>query len=312
MNRPILLIGGPTGVGKNQLAKELALLFPGEIVNADSRQIYRELSIGTNQPSDQDKKSVPHHLYDFLEPSTHFSAAEYERLAIPVIDRILTRRRLPIIVGGTGFYMKALLKGVWATPPKDAEMNRRLNKISTRHGNAFAHRMLSRLDPVSAGQIAINDKYRVIRALEIFFQTGKRRSEVEVVREEQFDAGKFFLDQDRDVLNENIRKRTQQMFEKGWVEEVRGLLLKYPNFEQMPAGASLGYPEIIRYIRGDLGRADCEEIIVLKTKQYAKRQLTWFRNQDQFIRLNSQEGLYKMIESVLQLTGDIVKFFSES
>jgi tRNA dimethylallyltransferase len=102
------------------------------------------------------------------------------------------------------------------------------------------------------------------------------------------------------------------MFEKGWPEEVRGLLKKYPNFEQLPAGASLGYPEMVRYIHGELGLTECEELIVLKTKQYAKRQLTWFRNQDRFIRLNSQEGLYKMIESVLQLRGDIIRFFSQS
>ena len=312
MNRPILLIGGPTGVGKNQLAKELALRFSGEIINADSRQIYRELTIGTNQPSSQDKSSVPHHLYDFLEPSARFSAADYERFAGQVIDEILSRRKLPIVVGGTGFYMKALLKGVWATPPKDADLSQRLKAALKRRGNLFMHRMLKRLDPESASQIAVNDQYRVIRALEIYFHTGRTKSEWNVPRKEQFNAGKFFLDQERGILNETIQKRTQQMFEKGWVDEVKILLQKYPDFEQMPAAASLGYPEILRHIRGELGRKDCEELIFLKTKQYAKRQLTWFRNQDRFLRLNSQDGLYKMIESVLQLRGDIVKFFSQS
>jgi tRNA dimethylallyltransferase len=310
VNRPILIIGGPTGSGKNQLALEIARRFSGEIVNADSRQVYRELAIGTNQPSGEARIVVPHHLYGFLDTTSSFSAADYERFAVPIIAGILHRQRLPVIVGGTGFYIKALLKGVWNVPPKDPVLRKRLRSIIEKRGKSYLHRILRRLDPESAEQIPVNDSYRVCRALEIYLQTGKRKSTLHVNPTEQYSAAKFFLDQERGLLKETIRKRVNEMFEKGWVEEVRSLLQRYPDFKEMPAGSSLGYPEIILYLREQTSLEACKDAIFLKTMKYAKRQVTWFRNQDQFIRLNSQEGLYKNVESVLQLKGEIVEYFS--
>lgn len=306
------MIGGPTGSGKNRLAMELALRFSGEIVNADSRQIYRGLVIGTNYPSQEEMNSVPHHLYGFLHPALRFSAAEYERAAASVIEGILRSQKLPVVVGGTGFYMKALLKGTWEVPGRDPVLRGRLESLTTRRGKEFAHRLLARLDPDSANQIPINDTYRVIRALEILLRTGKKRSQLVVNRTERFKAARFYLDVGRDLLNEVILGRTEQMFQNGWVEEVQGLLQEYPGFEGMPAGASLGYQEIIQFIRGECSLSECKEWVVRKTMQYAKRQLTWFRNQDQFVRLNSQQGLHKIIDSVLQLQSDIVEFLSSS
>ncbi len=306
------MIGGPTGSGKNRLAMELALRLSGEIVNADSRQIYQGLVIGTNYPSKEEMNSVPHHLYGFLHPAMPFSAADYERAAASAIEVILRSQKLPIVVGGTGFYMKALLKGTWEVPARDLALRGRLESLAARRGKNFAHSLLARLDPESANQISINDAYRVTRALDIYFQTVKRRSEMALNRTERFKAARFYLDEDRDRLNEVIRGRTEQMFQNGWVEEVQRLQQEYSGFEGMPAGASLGYREIMQHIRGECSLLDCKERIIRKTMQYAKRQLTWFRNQDQFIRFNSQEGLHKIIDSVLQLQSDTAEFFLRS
>ena len=305
LNRPLLVIAGPTGSGKNRIALEIARDHPCEIVNADSRQIYRDLVIGTNQPTKEQMRMASHHLYGFLEPAESFSGADYERLATPVIDLILSRRRLPLVVGGTGFYMKALLHGVWPVGPKNEELRTRFRRIEHQRGRLFLHRMLQRLDPHSASKIASNDVYRVIRSLEILAQTGIRRSELPSENQEKFQAWKFYLDLDRQAIHKNIRERTQKMFQDGWVEEVKQLLQRYPEFEYLPAAAALGYREIVRYLKGEMDLESCKERIILRTNQYAKRQLTWFRNQDGFQPFPSLEQVGKIIQSVLQWEGDL-------
>jgi tRNA dimethylallyltransferase len=294
------LIGGPTASGKSRIAIELCDQIPCEIINADSRQIYRNLSIGTSQPDEEQRRRVPHHLYGFLNPDQFFTAADYERLVAGIISEISTRKRLPVLVGGTGFYMKAVLRGVWPVPAKSPELRYRLRQIESKHQKNFLYNMLVRLDPASAAEVAPPDTYRIIRALEIYFQSGIRRSELPKTQEERYDALKYFLDPQRQQLQEDIEARTDWMFQNGWVQEVERLLTEYPDFERMPAAKSLGYPEIIRYIHGEITIEDCRNTIVLKTRQYAKRQLTWFRNQDQFDALPSGEPLHKIIDCVLQ------------
>lgn len=294
------MIGGPTGSGKSQLALEIALRFRGEIINADSRQIYRDLIIGTNQPSVEEMRLVPHHLFGFLNPAVRFSAPDYERLAAPLVTRIASEGKIPVLVGGTGFYMKALLRGTWSIPSVDEKLRARLKKIERRRGKQFLHRFLKRIDPLSASRIEMNDTYRVIRALEIFFQTGKTRSALQPIMAERFQALKYCLEPERSELQKRIKERTEVMFQNGWIEEVKGLLQRYPDFDKMPAANSLGYFEIIRFLNGETDLEACRSKIVQKTTQYAKRQLTWFRNQDQFIRLNSLQELHKMLDSVLQ------------
>ena len=279
---------------------ELANNIPLEIINADSRQIYRHLSIGTSQPDRLDLEQVPHHLYGFVGPGETFTAADFERLASLLISQIAGRNRLPVIVGGTGFYMKALLRGVWPVLPKNEKIRTKLRKIASRHRNLFLHEMLMRLDPASAAAIAPPDTYRVIRALEIYFQTGIRRSDLPSKQEERFDALKYYLDPPREQLHAAIVTRTERMFEQGWVEEVKQLLDLYPDFREMPASKSLGYREILQYISGEITAEHCRSAIASKTRQYAKRQLTWFRNQDQFEPVTSEVSLHKMIDCVLQ------------
>lgn len=300
MKPEILIIGGPTASGKNDFALAFARQVPSELMNADSRQIYRELSIGTNQPSDEDKTQVPHHLFAFLDPQSSFSSADYERLALPLVRQIQDRNKLPVIVGGTGFYMKALLRGTWQVPEKDAVLRERIRHIARARGNLHLHKMLARLDPASASEIPPNDMYRVGRALEIFFQTGTQRSKFKRLKSERLAAVKFFVDLSRSQLRQNVESRTERLFEKGWIEEVRQLMNRYPDFENFPAARSLGYPEIIALLKSKLTLESCKQQIIQKTVQYAKRQVTWFRNQDGYVPLSSTEDLQKVVHSVLQ------------
>lgn len=300
MKPEILIIGGPTASGKNELAMALARRFPSELINADSRQIYRELTIGTNQPSEEDKAQLPHHLFSFLDPAFPFSSAAYEQLALPLISEIRNRRKVPVIVGGTGFYIKVLLRGAWQIPAKDPALRERLRGIAREKGKDYLHKILSRIDPTSASEISANDIYRVSRALEIFYQTGKKRSGFRPPRNERFKTAKFFVDLDRSQLKENVIARTNRLFESGWIEEVRRLMDRYPNFESYPAAKSLGYPEIIALLMGKLTVESSKQQIILRTMQYAKRQLTWFRNQDGYMPLSSTGDLQKVVDSVLQ------------
>ena len=297
--RTILILGGPTGSGKNRLALEIAGRYSAEIVNADSRQIYRGMPIGTNQPTPSEMGQIPHHLYGFLPPNADFSVADYERLALSVLEDIVSRNRLPIVVGGTGFYIRAVLKGVWPVPARDPELRARLRGIAERRGRNHLHGLLKRIDPESAAAIAANDSYRVMRALEIYFQTGRRRSEIRPVKEERFHALKYYLDLDVARLQANIESRTEAMFQAGWIEEVKTLSAQYPGFESLPAARSLGYPEIILFLQDRLSLEACKQRIVRKTLQYSKRQRTWFRNQDRF-EAATAELLHKTVDSVLQ------------
>jgi tRNA dimethylallyltransferase len=296
---PVLILGGPTGSGKSQAALEIASRYSTEIVNADSRQIYRDLVIGTNQPSDIEKQTAPHHLFSFLSPDQSFSVADYERLAYPTLQEILSRSKLPLIVGGTGFYIKAILRGVWAVPAKDPELRHRLKKIETEKGREHLHKVLQRVDPKSSRKVPAADSYRVQRALEIYFQTGRKRSDIPQPNE-RFSSVKLFLDLPPDELKQRIQKRTELLFDKGWIDEVRELLTRYHGFELMPASASLGYREIIQFLQGKVSLEDCKDQIFRKTWQYARRQRTWFRNQDQFLSVDSSEKLQKIVDSVLQ------------
>lgn len=295
----VLILGGPTGSGKNQAALEIASRYPAEIVNADSRQLYRDLVIGTNQPSKIEKQTVPHHLFSFLAPDQSFSMADYERLAYPTLQDILSRSKLPIVTGGTGFYIKAILRGIWSVPAKDPELRERLKKIESQKGKEHLHKVLQRLDPESSRSVHAADSYRVQRALEIYFQTGLKRSEIPQ-KKERFSAIKLFLDLPADELKQRIQKRTELLFERGWIDEVRELLTRYTAFESLPAAASLGYREISQFLRGKMSLEDCKDQIFRKTWKYARKQRTWFRNQDQFLSVESSEKLQKIVDSVLQ------------
>ncbi len=276
-----MIVVGPTGSGKSDLAIRLALELGGEIVNCDSLQIYRGLDIGTAKVPEHERRNVPHHLIDLIEPTQIFTAGEYAEAARAVLREIAARNRIPVVVGGTGFYLRALLEGLFPGPPRDAVVRARLeSREQSRPGSL--HRILSRLDPASAARIHANDKNKTIRALEVRLLVGQSISTMfELGRDRLigFRPIKLGLDPERSLLNERLDSRTASIFARGIVEEVRALLAA-----GVPADAkafeSLGYKESVQVIQGRLSMEAAVTSTLNETRQYAKRQATWFRKEE--------------------------------
>ncbi len=271
-----MVVAGPTGSGKSHLALALARQFDGEIVNCDSLQVYRGLDIGTAKTPIAERAGVPHHLLDFLDPTGIFNAGDYVKLARLVLTDITARGRLPILAGGTGFYLRALLDGLNEGPPRDDQLRGRL---LTRKGGL--HRLLNRLDPATAQRIHPNDRNKTLRALEICLLARRPASQVfqaERRKLEGFRVLKIGLNPPRQALHARIAERSRSMFDGGLVDEVRQLL-----GSGVPADAkafeSIGYKECLQFLDGTLAREQAVELTAIATRQYAKRQLTWFRRE---------------------------------
>ena len=276
-----MIVVGPTGSGKSDLAIRLALELDGEIVNCDSLQIYKGLDIGTAKVPERDRRNVPHHLIDLIEPTQIFTAGEYADAGRAVLREIAGRSRIPLVVGGTGFYLRALLEGLFPGPPRDAAVRAQLeSRERSRPGSL--HRILSRLDPASAARIHANDKNKIIRALEVRLLAGQPISSMfELGRDplSGFKTIKLGLDPERGLLNERLDSRTASIFARGLVEEVRALVAA-----GVPADAkafeSLGYKESVLVIQGRLSMEAAVTSTQNETRQYAKRQATWFRKEE--------------------------------
>ncbi len=277
---PLVAITGPTGAGKSDLALALAAVFPAEIVNCDSLQLYRGLDIGTAKPPPEARRRVPHHMIDLLAPDEVFSAGEYAAQARKALAAIASRSRLPLVVGGTGFYLRALLEGLARVPVKDDDLRAGLAARERRRPGTL-HRLLIRLDPVAAARIHPSDVQKLIRYLEIRILS--RRPSSDVFAEgnrplEGFAPLKVMLHPPRKELCLRIASRTRRMFEAGLVEEVRGLLA-----QGAPATAkafeSIGYKESLAVIQGSMTAAEAAGAAEIATRQYAKRQVTWFRRE---------------------------------
>lgn len=275
----LVAIVGPTASGKSSLALVLAERFGGEIVNCDSLQLYRHFDIGTAKPSPAERASVPHHLLDILEPEEQFSAGEYARRGRTILAEITARGRLPIVVGGTGFYLRALIDGLFAGPSRHPELRERLRERETTKGPGYAHRILTRLDPESSARIHPNDLPKTIRAVEVCLLARGRMSELFRQGREPltgFTVRKIGLNPPRSELYERINQRTQAMFDQGLVNEVSDLLAK-----GCPGGApplqSHGYRQALDYLLGKISLRDAVRYTQAATRQYAKRQMTWLR-----------------------------------
>ncbi len=279
----LVVILGPTASGKSSLAIHLARQFAGEIVSCDSVAVYRHFEIGTAKPTLKQRALVPHHLLDVAAADEPFTAGDYARQARAVIVEIAGRGRLPIVVGGTGLYLRALLEGLFPGPQRSEEFRERLRERATQRGSNYLHRVLSRLDPASAAKIHANDAPKLIRAIEVCVASRAKMSELWQAGRDPlrgFRMLRIGLNPAREKLYERINLRAQQMFDVGLVEETKSLLERYGPKKAM-ALDSLGYRQAAQFLRGELTREQAISAAQQGHRNYAKRQMTWFRREPQ-------------------------------
>ena len=300
---PLVVVAGPTASGKSALALELALRFRGEIVNCDSLQLYRGLDLGTAKAPAAERRLVPHHLFDILDPREVTTAGDYAVRARRVLREIAHRGALPIVVGGTGFYLRALLDGLAPGPRRDEALRARLARMELRRSGRL-HRLLRRLDPATASRIHPHDTNKVIRAVEICLLS--RRPAAELFLEgrpalEGFRSLKLVLDPERKALHERIAARTRTIFAAGLVGEVQALVA-----QGVPADAkafeSIGYHEATEVLAGRMPEDRAIDSTIIATRQYAKRQLTWFRREPLAIWIDGFGDNPQIIQNVTEIT----------
>jgi tRNA dimethylallyltransferase len=294
-----LVIAGPTASGKSALALDIAERFGGEIVNADSRQIYRYMDIGTAKPSVDEQRRAPHHLFDVATPDERFDAARYRHLARPAVTAIAARGKLPIVVGGTGLYIRALTRGLLAAPPAFARLRRSLVGLEERRPGTL-HRWCRRLDPRVAERVHPNDRVRLTRALEVTLTTGERMSEQQRrhgFAERLGTVLYLVVDPGVEELKQRIRTRSADLFERGLVEEVRQLRERGYGLE-LPALRSIGYFEAGQVLSGERSVAEATEDVVRSTERFAKRQRTWFRGEADAVWIRPDESRARILKGI--------------
>jgi tRNA dimethylallyltransferase len=273
----IIALVGPTASGKTSLAVKLAQIIDGEIVSADSRLVYKDFNIGTAKPTQAEMLGIPHYLIDIAEPTEDFSAGLYKNEAQKAVDNIFQRKKTPIITGGTGFYIKALLEGLEIPRiDPDNEYRAQLEQLAQKKGREFLYNILREKDPAICEKLHPNDKFRVIRALEVIKTLGIPMSEAQKQSKPDYDVVYFGLNaKNRDFLYERVNKRVDIMLNAGLVDEVKTLINKYGRTVSILK--TLGYKEICEYLDGKLNFEETVELIKKNTRNFAKRQLTWFR-----------------------------------
>lgn len=275
----VIAIVGPTASGKTALGAEIAEEFSGEVVSADSMQIYKGMDIATAKPTKEEMRGIPHHLIGFLDRNVSFSVADYVELAGSVIGDISERKKLPVIVGGTGLYVSSLLDNIkFADIKSDAGLRKKLEDEAERLGNSYLFEKLEKVDPESAAELHPNNLVRVIRAIEVYELTGKKLSLFKAesrLEESPYDPVMIGLDyNDRQILYDRINKRVDIMVKNGLVEEAQSI---FDSCNMKTAGNAIGYKELIPYFKKEKSLEECISKIKQETRRYAKRQLTWFR-----------------------------------
>lgn len=277
----LVVLLGPTASGKTALSLTLAEKFHGEIVSCDSVAVYREMEIGTAKPSLEERRCVPHHLIDVFAPDEYCTAGDYARLARQAIAEITARGHLPIVTGGTGLYLRALIDGLFAGPQRSDALRARLERSRQRHGTGWLHRVLLRLDPASAANIHSNDTPKLIRAIEVSFAARQPMSEAWKRGRDPLTGYRIVrigLDPERKALYDRINQRAARMFDDGLIEETQSLLSRYEAKPQGPLD-SLGYKQARAFLAGEMTRAEAVASAQQGHRNYAKRQLTWFRRE---------------------------------
>jgi tRNA dimethylallyltransferase len=280
----LLVIVGPTAVGKTALAVRLGQMFKGEVISADSRQIYRGMDIGTAKATPAEQAELPHHLIDLLEPDEELTLAHYQRLAMSAIGDVWNRGRLPMLVGGTGQYVQAVIEG-WTVPevPPDPELRQRLAGEAERLGYEALHAQLAAVDPVAAGRIDGRNVRRVIRALEVYHRTGTPISQLQRKEPPGYRMLRLGLTMPREVLYRRIDERVEGMMAEGLVEEVRRLAARGYG-DNLPSMSGLGYRQIGQYLRGEVTLDEAVLLVKRHTRRFVRQQYNWFRLEDPGIR----------------------------
>lgn len=304
--KPLIILTGPTAVGKTKASIGLAKAIGGEIISADSMQVYRHMDIGSAKITKEEMADVPHYLIDVLEPEEEFHVVRFQQMAKAAMTDIYSRGKIPIIVGGTGFYIQALLYDIDFTENEgDSVYREKLEALAKEKGAAYLHGQLAMVDPKSAEEIHANNIKRVIRALEFYHQTGQKISEHnerERQKESPYQFCYFVLNDRRECLYERIDQRVDQMIRNGLVQEVQTLKERGCT-KQMVSMQGLGYKEIFSYLEGDCSLEEAVYIIKRDTRHFAKRQLTWFKKERDVIWVQKDELNYddeKLLQSLLE------------
>ena len=292
----LVVICGPTAVGKTALALQLCERFDGEIISADSRQVYRFMDVGTAKPTIDEQRCVPHHLIDIASPDESFHAARYVELARRSIADLEHRHKRAFLVGGTGLYVRALTGGLLEAPGADAALRKELHDRAAREGSAVLHNELAAVDPESAARLHPNDLIRIVRALEVFHQSGQPLSKLQDAhgfRAEPYRTLKLGLSCERDLLYERIDRRAEQMFADGLLQEAEGL--RQAGYDpQLKILRTIGYRQAFAVLNGEMSRDEALDDLKRATRRYAKQQLTWFRKDKTIIWLESSDDFVKI------------------
>ena len=295
----VLVVCGPTASGKTSLAVSCAKAFNGEIISADSLLVYQGLNIGTAKPTEEEKQGIPHYMVDVVSPEQSFSVSDYEKTALPIVERLLAEGKTPIICGGTGFYINSLLyKSQFGNVGANEEIRAKYEKLAEEQGKEFVHAILQEKDPESAKKLHYNDVKRVIRALEIYDVTGKAKSLQQDVLTPRFDFVAVSIDYPRETLYTRINLRVDQMFADGLIDEVKGLLAAGVT-EEMQCMQGIGYKEVAEGLRIGATEAEMKELIKKNTRNYAKRQETFFKRMENHVYLTPENANAQEVEELL-------------
>ena len=298
--RKVIVICGPTASGKTRLSIELAKKIDGEIVSADSMQIYKEMDIGTAKPTIEEMQGIKHYLLDFVSPSQRYSVAEYKKDAMRAIDEIIEKRKIPIVIGGTGLYINSLIYEIeYPDIEIDLDYREELEKIVETEGLGRLYEMARSIDVEAMEKVSQNDKKRICRVLEIYHATGKTKTQQEIESRKnapKYDYLLFGIKMDRQKLYDRINKRVDIMIEEGLIDEVRKILKEYKEFPTAMQG--LGYKEVAEYLNGKVSKEEMIDKIKMETRRYAKRQLTWFKRYENIVWLDGLEDVQKNVNII--------------
>lgn len=286
----ILVICGATASGKTSLSVACAKQFNGEVISADSMLVYQGMDIGTAKPSVEERQGIPHHMIDVSSPKDNFSVSDYEKMALPIVERLLSEGKMPIICGGTGFYINSLLyKRQFGNVGANEELRREYERIAEEKGKEYVYALLQEKDPQSAEKLHYNDLKRVIRALEIYDVTGKAKSAQQDVPTPRFDFVSVSIEYPRETLYQRIELRVEEMFKQGLMEEVQGLLNSGVTAE-MQSMQGIGYKEVAEGLRIGMSLGEIKDLIKKNTRNYAKRQQTFFKRMENHVFLTPDQA----------------------